>query len=166
MEMLEFVLLLLAAVLGLRRARPGHPARVVAVGADRVGRRRHLAGGHARRRGNRSPSCSSCCSSLHCCSTIAACKQTWAVGQQGGHRVPCSRLGARHGFGGRFRAELARALHPACGGVRPGCGVGAHDAVAVSALARISICPAVRNPCSPARRSSTTHRASCRSSSP
>ena len=24
-----------------------------------------------------------------------------------GHRVPCSRLGARHGFGGRFRAELA-----------------------------------------------------------
>ena len=148
MEMLEFVLLLLAAVLVSAVATRSLP-RVVAVGADRAGRRHHLVGGHARRRGTHPALCA-----VHrpfAVRRIAACKQTWAVGQQGGHRVPLqSAWVLATVLVVEFRAELARAFHPRfAAAFALGAALGPHRCRGRLGPA-YSPCPAVRNPCSPA----------------
>lgn len=144
----------------------GHPARVAAAGADRVGRRHHLVGRRA--------------------VDVAIDPELFLVLFIAPLLFDESRHASKRGLWDNkgaivslavglvlatvlvvgFVAKLARALPSRLRRRSPWVGVGATDAVAVSALARISACPAVRNPCSPARRSSTTHRASCRSSSP
>ena len=94
-------------------------------------------------------------------------QQQAAVDEPQHHLGPCYRVGDRARLVHRLHAEPARALRPARRRLRAR-GRARPDRLGCSGLAEqgYQARTRARRPCFPARRSSTTRRASCRSSSP